>query len=143
MVDPHSLLANVHPDLVKVFVAAAQAPQPFQIVQGLRTVAAEQAAVASGHSQTMQSRHLASRYGGKALAVDIVCMTPEGGMDWAVATPEGGCYGIAAEQVLDSAKALGVAVQWGGQAVGAWVDGVPSHFRDWGHFQLDPARYPG
>ena len=25
---------------------------------------------------------------------------------------------------------------------GAWTDNVPSHFRDWGHFQLDPSAYP-
>jgi peptidoglycan L-alanyl-D-glutamate endopeptidase CwlK len=140
--DPRGLLGQVHPDLVKVVNAAAQTPQPFQIVYGLRTLAAEQAAVASGHSQTLHSRHLAdARYGGLAMAIDFACLT-DGAIDWTVADAAGGIYGHAAAQILDAAESVGVKVQWGGQAVGAWIDGQPSHFRDWGHVQLDPSAYP-
>lgn len=142
MLDPHNFLAQVHPDLARVMRAAAQTPQPFEIVYGIRTLAAEEEAVRTGHSQTLHSRHLPdARYGGVAMAVDIACLT-DGAMDWTVADPTGGIYGHAAVQVLGAAHKLGVKIQWGGQMVGAWVDGVPSHFRDWGHFQLDPSAYP-
>lgn len=140
--DPRDLLAQVHPDLVKVIQAAAQAPQPFEVVYGIRTLAEEEKAVASGHSQTLHSRHLSdARYGGVAMAVDIACLTG-GSVDWSVANPEGGIYGEAAKQILAAATELDIKVQWGGQQVGAWVDGQPSHFRDWGHYQLDPSAYP-
>jgi len=140
--DPHGLLAGVHPDLVHVMQQAAQAPQAFQVVYGVRTLAAEAEAVRTGHSQTMHSRHLPDpHFGGKAMAVDIACLT-DGTVDWTVANAHGGIYGAAAEQVLAAATRLGVKLQWGGQQVGAWVDGQVSHFRDWGHFQLDPSAYP-
>ena len=116
---------------------------------GLRTSAEEQEAVDTGHSETMHSRHLAgggdkpaTAYNGRALAVDIACLDANGAVDWTVADAQGGIYAAAAQQILASAKQLGIDVQWGGAVVGAWVDGVPSHFRDWGHFQLDPAKYP-
>lgn len=147
MLDPHNLLADVHPDLVKVAEAAAQTPQPFQIVYGIRTEAAEEAAVASGHSETLHSRHLAggglgpsTAYGGKACAFDFATLV-DGEISWTVADPLGGAYGVAAGQILAAAAALGIKVQWGGAAVGAWTDGQVSHFRDWGHVQLDPSVY--
>lgn len=154
--DPHNLLAQVHPDLVKVANAAAQAPQPFQIVYGLRTLAEEEEAVASGHSETLHSRHLADAAypmpgatctadGGPsaayAMAFDFAVLV-DGQINWTVANAAGGAYGIAAAQIMAAAVRLGVKIQWGGQAVGAWVDGEPSHFRDWGHIQLDPTAYP-
>ena len=74
-VDPRGLLAHVHPDLVKVIEAAAQSPQPFQVDYGIRTLAAEKAAVSSGHSETLHSRHLPdARYGGVAMAVDVIAL---------------------------------------------------------------------
>lgn len=143
MLDPHNLLVKVHPDLAKVMRAAAQTPQLFQIVYGIRTLEAEKEAVRTGHSKTLHSRHLPDpHFGGVAMAVDIACLDKNGKIFWDVAGPTGGAYGIASEQILASAKTLGVHVQWGGQPVGAWIDGVVSHFRDWGHYQLDPANYP-
>jgi peptidoglycan L-alanyl-D-glutamate endopeptidase CwlK len=142
-VDPRSEanLAHVHPDLARVIRAAAQAPQPFEIIYGIRTLAAEAAAVASGHSQTMHSRHLPdAAYGGCAMAVDVAPVIA-GQVSFA-AGDEAEVYGQLARQILTAAAALGVDVQWGGASVGAWVDGVASHFRDWGHFQLDRAAYP-
>jgi peptidoglycan LD-endopeptidase CwlK len=139
--DPHNLLAQVHPDLVKVVDAAAQTPQPFEVIYGIRTMAAEEEAVATGHSETLHSRHLPDpHYGGVAMAIDI------GVFDNGVYVGDGPSvptvYTAASEQILAAAKQLGIDVQWGGQVVGAWIDGVPSHFRDWGHYQLDPAKYP-
>ena len=135
-------LQLVHPDLVRVVRAASQSPQPFEVIYGIRTEEAEAQAVATGHSQTMHSRHLPDPHdGGLSMAVDIGCLT-NGRIDFTVAGPSGGIYGRAARQILAAAETLGVKVQWGGQADGAWVDGEVSHFRDWGHFQLDPSVYP-
>ncbi len=132
-------LAHVHPDLVKVMRAAAQHPQPFVVDYGIRTIQAEAKAVATGHSQTMHSRHLPdAHYGNVAMAVDVIA----GAGDPFAKGHEQAVFGEIAKQVLAAAETLGVKIQWGGQPVGAWVDGVVSHFRDWGHFQLDPADYP-
>ena len=141
--DPHSYLSQVHPNLVRVMDQAAQKPQAFQVVYGIRTLAAEQQAVSSGHSETLHSRHLPdANYGDLSMAVDIACLDANGDIDWTVANAQGGIYGAAAQQILASAETLGIAVQWGGQGVGAWTDGIISNFRDWGHFQLDPEVYP-
>lgn len=119
--------------------AARQTPQAFVVDYGLRTLQAEAAAVASGHSQTMHSRHLPdARFGNLAMAVDVIAATG----DPFAAGHEAEVFGLIAAQVLAAAAALNVKLQWGGQPVGAWIDGAPSHFRDWGHFQLDPSAYP-
>jgi peptidoglycan L-alanyl-D-glutamate endopeptidase CwlK len=131
--DPHNLLAMVHPDLVKIIEAAAQTPQPFQVVYGLRTEAAEEQAVATGHSATMHSRHLAdANYDGKACAADVAALT-DGEIDWTVSNAEGGIYGQIAHQIMAAANELDLPVEWGGN----WVT-----FKDWGHFQLPWAQYP-
>jgi len=152
-VDPRSEanLAHVHPDLVAVMRAAAQSPQPFVVDYGIRTIQAEAAAVASGHSQTMHSRHLPdAHFGNLAMAVDVIA----GSGDPFAKGHEEAVFGQIAEQVFTAADDLAEqglirkrkdgtpALQWGGQPEGAWVDGVVSHFRDWGHFQLDPSAYP-
>ena len=54
--DPRSLgaLAHVHPDLVKVVTLAyGDSRQAFEVIQGLRTLAQEEANVAKGASETM------------------------------------------------------------------------------------------
>ena len=147
--DPHNLLAGVHPALATVIRTAAQTPQAFTVVCGLRDAAGQAQALASGHSETSHSRHLAggglgppSAYGGAALAVDLAALGEAGKIDWTVGDALGGRYGAIAQQVLAAAMVAGVTVQWGGAAIGAWADGAPSHFRDWGHFQLDPSVYP-
>jgi peptidoglycan LD-endopeptidase CwlK len=148
MIDPHNLLSEVHSDLALVMRTAAQTPQAFQVVYGLRTPVAEEEAVQTGHSETTHSRHLAgggfneNGYAGKALAVDIACLDNNGNIDWTVAAGDGGNYHAASVQILAAAARLGLPVQWGGQIEGAWTDGVVSHFRDWGHYQLDPSKYP-
>lgn len=134
-------LAHVHPDLVRVIRATAQAPQPFIVDYGLRTLQAEAQAVASGHSQTMHSRHLPdAHYGNVAMAVDVAALI-DGQVSFAPGREEQ-VFGLIAAQVLAAAATLSVKLQWGGSPVGAWTDGVVSHFRDWGHFQLDPSAYP-
>lgn len=133
-----SCLAHVHPDLANVMRNAAQSPQPFVVDYGIRTIQAEAQAVATGHSQTMHSRHLPdANFGNVAMACDVIAAT---GDPFAKGNEEA-VFGQIAAQVMESARELGVKMQWGGQPVGAWIDGVPSHFRDWGHFQLDPSAY--
>lgn len=147
--DPRSenYLAHVHPDLVKVMRATAQTPQPFEIVYGIRTLAAEEQAVASGHSQTLHSRHLPQKQyadianpDGLSCAVDVAALI--GGQVSFAPGHEAQVFGAIASQAKAAALSLGVKIQWGGDPIGAWVDGQVSHFRDWGHFQLDPSVYP-
>jgi peptidoglycan LD-endopeptidase CwlK len=142
-VDPHDLLAQVHPDLAKVVRAAAQTPATFQVVYGLRTAGAEAAAVASGRSKTLHSRHLAQA-GEKDLscAVDFCVIGADGALDWTVADASGGAFGQAAAQLQHAADALGIPIEWGGAKVGAWTPGAVSTFPDWGHVQLPWEQYP-
>lgn len=142
LVDPHGLLLACHPDLMKVANLASQTPQAFVIDYGLRSIQAEAQAVATHHSETMHSRHLPDEhFGGKAMAFDFFCSGHFGPPDWASIPPDGGVYRVAAGQILAAATLLQIKVQWGGQEVGAWIDGVVSTFRDWGHIQLDPSAY--
>jgi len=142
-VDPHGLLAGVHPDMAAVIRAAAQTPVPFVVVYGRRTPAAEAAALASGHSQTLHSRHL-EQAGQKSMAcaVDICVVGADGALDWTVADANGGAFGRVARQIQHAADTLRIPIEWGGASVGAWVPGVVSHFHDWGHFQLPWKEYP-
>ena len=147
MLDPHNMLAEVHPDLARVLRAASQAPVPFQVTYGLRTLAAEEQAVASGHSQTLHSRHLAggggdpTHYGGACCAVDVtpLCnptthqLDPNGVPDFNPARGVENTYTLLSAQILQAAQAQGVDVQWGGD----WIT-----FKDWGHFQLPWEGYP-
>lgn len=137
--DPHDRLAGVHPDLARVISTAELFPQPFLVLQGLRTHEAQAEACASGHSQTMHSRHLPCP-DGKSRAVDLVALT-NGVIDWAPGYEEE-VYGTIARQIKASAALRNVPLQWGGEPVGAWTPGVPNHFFDWGHFQLPWESYP-
>lgn len=133
-----SFLLHVHPDLAKVMRAASQAPQKFVIDYGIRTLEAEAQAVATGHSETMHSRHLPDpHFGDVAMAVDVIAGTG----DPFAKGHEAAIFGQIAAQVKAAALFEGVKLQWGGEPVGAWTDGKPSNFRDWGHFQLDPSAY--
>lgn len=139
-VDPHGLLAGVHPDLARVLLTAFTTPLAFRVVQGRRELESEAEACASGHSMTMHSRHLASS-DGLARAVDLAVLNPDGTLNWGVGHEEA-LFGALSLQIKASAKLRGVSLQWGGDPVGAWEPGVPSHFRDWGHWQLPWAEYP-
>jgi peptidoglycan L-alanyl-D-glutamate endopeptidase CwlK len=134
-----SNLVQVHPDLCKVIRGAAQTPQPFEVIYGIRSLAAEQAAVASGHSHTLHSRHLPNK-DGVACAVDVAALI-NGKVSFAPGQ-EAAVFGQINAQIQASAVALNIHVQWGGAPVGAWVDGIVSHFRDYGHFQLEWRDYP-
>lgn len=139
--DPRNLLVHVHPALAKVILAADQDPQKFIVTYGLRTEDEEAAAVASHHSQTMHSEHLASH--GASRAVDLSPLDASGQAYFAPGR-EPLVYGMIAKQVLAAVTRVGLVdgdVMWGGALVGAWRSGVVSHFRDWGHFQLNPLKF--
>lgn len=124
-----SNLEYVEPDLCKVVRAAAQTPQPFVVTYGLRTLLAEEQAVATGHSQTLHSRHLADKNGLSA-AVDITPLI-EGEASFCKGH-EAEVYGQVAEQMKAAAAVLGIVIEWGGD----WTR------EDWGHFQLPWTSYP-
>lgn len=144
-----AVLAHVHPDLARVIRNSAQVPQPFAVILGKRTISAEEAALASGHSATLHSRHLpdhtyatAEDPDGVSCAVDVDCLV-NGTVDPKFAKgKEQIVFGQIAKQVQASADELGIPIQWGGAAIGAWTPGKPSHFRDFDHFQLTWAAYP-
>lgn len=141
-VDPHGYLAHVHPDLARVINAAAQSPVSFVVVYGIRTASAEAEAVATGHSLTMHSRHLAQPgEHNLSCAIDF-CVVVNGALDWTVSNAQGGAFGEAAKQIQAAADELKIPIQWGGAAVGAWTPGVVSTFHDWGHVQLPWEQYP-
>lgn len=141
MMDQRSelLLAFVHEDLARIIRNASQKPQPFVVVYGVRTVKDEAKAVASGHSQTTHSRHLAHENDGLSRAVDVAAVI-DGKVSFAPGN-EKEIFSQIAEQILESADELKIPLQWGGAPIGAWYPGVKSNFRDWGHFQLPWLQY--
>lgn len=127
--DPRSesILAHVHPDLVKVVRQAwANTHQPFEVIAGLRTVAQEAVNVAKGASQTMHSRHLPNAQG-LACAVDVAALV-NGHIDWSAQPYFGVDVAIQA-----ASKALNIPIEWGGD----WKT-----LKDYGHFQLSWKDYP-
>lgn len=127
--DPKGLLAGVHPDLVKVVLAASE-DVDFRVTEGARTVARQRQLVAAGASQTMNSNHLprpTEAHGMKAHAVDVAALV--GGQvrwDWPL-------YHAIAAAMKAKAKALGIPIVWGGD----WKT-----FKDGPHFELDRKHYP-
>lgn len=119
-----SILKQVHPDLVRVIENTIQTPQAFTVVYGIRTLAVEEEAVRTGHSQTLHSRHLPNK-DGLSCAVDVAALVL-GKLSFAPGD-EAEVFGNIARQIKTSAKELNIEVQWGGD----WIT-----FKDWGHFQL-------
>jgi peptidoglycan L-alanyl-D-glutamate endopeptidase CwlK len=105
-------LKGVHPDLVKVVERAIQITvQDFSVHDGLRTLEEQKRYVASGASQTLNSKHRAQA-DGYGHAVDLVPFI-NGKMRW-----EWEPIYVIAVAVWQAARELGVAVRWGG----AWID---------------------
>jgi peptidoglycan L-alanyl-D-glutamate endopeptidase CwlK len=115
-------LKGIHPDLRRVIDRALQeGPLDFIVIEGLRTMQRQRELVASGASQTMNSRHLTGH------AVDLLPIGKDGAaFDWPL-------YDKLGPAVKAAADAEGVAITWGGD----W-----QKFRDGPHFQLAWDEYP-
>lgn len=115
-------LKGVNPDLVKIVRRALQlSPVDFGITEGLRTVERQRQLVATGKSQTMNSRHISGH------AVDVFAYpTSAGSWEWKY-------YEQIATAFKQAAKELNIPVEWGGD----WKT-----LKDGPHFQLPYAKYP-
>jgi peptidoglycan L-alanyl-D-glutamate endopeptidase CwlK len=116
-------LNGVHPDLRRVIDRALQdSPLDFAVIEGLRTRKRQEQLVASGASQTMNSRHLTGH------AVDLLPIDPttgNGEFAWPL-------YDQLGPAVKTAAKKEGVPIVWGGD----WTS-----FKDGPHFELDRRVY--
>ena len=116
-------LNGVHPDLRRVIDRALQdTPLDFAVIEGLRTRKRQEQLVASGASQTMNSRHLTGH------AVDLLPIDPttgRGEFAWPL-------YDKLGPAVKAAAKKEGVPIVWGGD----WTS-----FKDGPHFELDRRVY--
>lgn len=154
-------LQGVHPHLVKVVERAIElSGVDFSVHEGLRTRARQGKLVASGASQTMDSRHIPSERTGYGHAVDLVPFVDLDGdgkaelrWDWSL------CYRVASAVRLASME-LRVPIRWGGVWDRALADltGDPEDevaeyvlrrkaqgkkaFLDGPHFELPAATYP-
>ena len=124
-------LMDVHPDLVAIVRAAAGfSTINFIVTEGVRSKERQAQLVASGKSQTMNSRHLTGH------AVDLAVWFDQdsdkvvdvGELSWRF--PH---YQLLAAAVKTAAKTLGTPIEWGGD----WKS-----FVDGPHFQLPFAQYP-
>ena len=114
-----SNLEGVHPALVDVVKRAiCLTSQDFTVIEGIRSLARQEQLVASGASQTMNSRHLTGH------AVDLVPYPVS--WDWPLFYPIADAMKLAAEE-------LNVDLEWGGD----WRT-----FKDGPHFQLSWSQYP-
>jgi len=116
-------LQGIHPDLRLVLDKALQdSPLDFVVIEGLRTKERQKQLVASGASQTMNSRHITGH------AVDLLPIGPNGkpAFDWPL-------YNQLGPAVKKAADELGVELDWGGD----W-----KKFKDGPHFELDRTAYP-
>jgi len=142
-------LQGVHPDLVAVVQRAIELTvQDFAVHDGIRTLAEQKKLVASGASQTLDSRHITGH------AVDLVPYI-NGKLRW-----EWDPIYMIADAVRVAAQELGTPIRWGG----AWdIDFTASSespedlvaqyvarrkaaglraFIDGPHFELPKAQYP-
>lgn len=115
-------LQGVHPDLVRVVHRAiALTPVDFTVLEGLRSPERQKTLVASGASQTLNSRHITGH------AVDLGAWV-DNQVDWSWPL-----YTKIANAMKAAANELGISIVWGGD----WKT-----FKDGPHFELDRKVYP-
>ncbi len=115
-------LQGVHPDLVRVVERAIDLTTvDFTVLEGLRSPERQQTLVASGASQTLNSRHITGH------AVDLGAWV-DNQVDWSWPL-----YAKIANAMKAAANELGIAIVWGGD----WRT-----FKDGPHFELDRKYYP-
>lgn len=149
-------LAPLHPDMRRVLARARANGSRFRIDVVERSLADQQKAVASGNSQTMDSRHLLSKVTKKVHAVDLY---PLDDVDHDNVPWDWDDFYPLAEQIRAAAEHEKVPVRWGG----GWVllNGTTKSakvlvadysaarraagrkpFLDGPHFELPSATYP-
>jgi len=115
-------LQSVHPDLVRVVERAIElSTVDFTVLEGLRSPERQQTLVASGASQTLNSRHITGH------AVDLGAWV-DNQVDWSWPL-----YHQIANAMKAAATELGIPIVWGGD----WKT-----FKDGPHFELDRRYYP-
>jgi peptidoglycan L-alanyl-D-glutamate endopeptidase CwlK len=121
------ILKGVHPDLVRVIVRAAEiSPEPFVVIEGLRSIDRQKMLVATGKSKTMKSRHLRASNGfGHAVDIAPIVNGKPDFADWKN-------YRRLAPYIKQAAKLEKVLIEWGGD----WKS-----FPDGPHWQLPWASY--
>lgn len=116
-------LAGIHPDLAKlVRLALLMSPVDFVIIDGLRTPESQQALVAAGASQTMNSRHLTGH------AVDIAPW-----INRTIPWNDWQAFTLVAQAMKQAAQDLNTPLIWGGD----WKT-----LKDGPHFELSREAYP-
>ena len=115
-------LQGVHPDLVRVVERAIDlTPVDFTVLEGLRSLERQQTLVASGASQTLNSRHITGH------AVDLGAWV-DNQVDWSWPL-----YHQIANAMKAAANELGISIVCGAD----W-----KKFPDGPHFELDRKYYP-
>jgi peptidoglycan L-alanyl-D-glutamate endopeptidase CwlK len=123
-------LKGVHPDLVRVIAETQVIPGcRLEIVEGLRDMATQEKYLRTGASKTLNSRHLTGHAADFAMYRDI---DGDGDLDFIkVVDPD---YRAQAKLFKETAKRLGVDMEWGGEIWPNHIDGM--------HLQLSWASYP-
>jgi len=106
-------LGGIEPDLIEVVKAAIELTKvDFGVTCGMRTVQEQEALVASGASQTMNSKHITGH------AVDLVAYVGSD-ITWAL-----NMYDDLADAMAEAAREVDVPIRWGA----AWTIPNIAHF---------------
>lgn len=149
-------LAKMHPDLRRWLTRLRRNGVRFRIDTVERSLAAQQKAVASGNSKTMDSRHLVSKVSGKVHAVDLY---PLDHVDHDNVPWDWDDFYALGEQARIAAEQEGVPIRWGGpwvvlngttKSAKALVADYSARSKaagrkpliDGPHFELPSAQYP-
>jgi len=129
-------MKGLHPDLIRVLNRAVQnSPHMFVVTEGLRTLERQKELVRIGASKTLKSRHLkqADGYGHAFDFYALVDINSDGKVSFEEMSNTRLMIPIA-DAIKAAAKEEKVAVTYGGD----W-----RKFRDYVHFELNRAVYPG
>ncbi len=129
-------MKGLHPGLIRVLNRAVQnSPHMFVVTEGLRTLERQKELLRIGASKTLKSRHL-KQSDGYGHAFDFYALV-DSNNDGKVSFEEMSNVRLMlpiADAIKAAAKEEKVAVTYGGD----W-----RKFRDYPHFELDRAVYPG
>ena len=129
-------MKGLHPDLIRVLNRALQtSPHMFVVTEGLRTLERQRELLRVGATKTLKSRHLKQPdgYGHAFDFYALVDINKDGKVSFEEMSNVRLMLGIA-DAIKAAAKEEKVALTYGGD----W-----RKFRDYPHFELDRAVYPG